>query len=331
MCGSRYLNLIPPASRSTSPLLCIVVPCYNEEEVLPQSSAILSDVLKDLIAKKKISENSRIIFVDDGSKDGTWDIILHLHKTNRVFTGIKLAHNEGHQRALYAGLMDALDRGCEISVSIDADLQDDVAAIEDMVDRYADGAEIVFGVRDNRDTDTGFKRNTAESYYRLMQKFGTEVVFNSADFRLMSRRALKALSQYHEANLFLRGIVPALGFKTDQVFYSRKKRMAGTSKYPLSKMLALAVEGITSFSIEPMHVMTMVGLISILIALIMLIYTIASWATGNAVAGWGSLMISIWFVGGLIITSLGVTGEYVGKAYIECKDRPRYIVDVELD
>lgn len=227
--------------------------------------------------------------------------------------------------------MDALDRSCDISVSIDADLQDDVDVIEEMVDKYVAGAEIVYGVRNNRDTDTGFKRNTAQTYYRLMNKLGTEVVYNSADFRLMSACALKALAQYREANLFLRGMVPSLGFKTDEVYYSRKERMAGESKYPLSKMLALAAEGITSFSIEPMHVMTVVGVVTLFVALIMLIYTIVSCATGNAVAGWGSIVVSIWLVGGLIITSLGMTGEYVGKAYLETKRRPRYIVDVELD
>jgi glycosyltransferase involved in cell wall biosynthesis len=283
------------------------------------------------VSKGKVSPDSCIIFVDDGSRDSTWSIISSLHESNRVFTGIKLAHNEGHQRALYAGLMDALDRGCDISVSIDADLQDDVSVIEEMVDKYVAGAEIVYGVRNNRDTDTGFKRNTAQAYYRLMNKLGAEVVYNSADFRLMSSRTLKALAQYREANLFLRGMVPSLGFKSDEVYYGRKERMAGESKYPLSKMLALAAEGITSFSIEPMHVMTAVGVVTLFVALIMLIYTIVSCATGNAVAGWGSLMVSIWLVGGLVITSLGVTGEYVGKAYLETKQRPRYIVDVELD
>lgn len=329
--NDRHLNITPPSARDNVPQLCIVVPCYNEEEVLPQSSSILARTVEDLVSKGKVSPDSRIIFVDDGSKDSTWDIIDSLHESNHVFTGIKLVHNEGHQRALYAGLMDALDRDCDISVSIDADLQDDVDVIEEMVDKYVAGAEIVYGVRNNRDTDTGFKRNTAQAYYRLMNKLGTEVVYNSADFRLMSSRALKALAQYREANLFLRGMVPSLGFKTDKVFYSRKERMAGESKYPLSKMLALAAEGITSFSIEPMHVMTVVGIISLFVALIMLIYTIVSCATGNAVAGWGSLMVSIWLVGGLVITSLGVTGEYVGKAYLETKRRPRYIVDIELD
>lgn len=330
--NERHLNIVPPPSaRDNVPLLCIVVPCYNEEEVLPQSSSILAGTVEDLVSKGKVSPESRIIFVDDGSNDSTWDIICSLHDNKRVFTGIKLAHNEGHQRALYAGLMDALDRGCDISVSIDADLQDDVGVIEEMVDKYVAGAEIVYGVRNNRDTDTGFKRNTAQAYYRLMNKLGTEVVYNSADFRLMGSRALKALAQYREANLFLRGIVPSLGFRTDEVFYSRKERMAGESKYPLSKMLALATEGITSFSIEPMHVMTAVGIIALFVALIMLVYTIVSCATGSAVAGWGSLMVSVWLVGGLVITSLGVTGEYVGKAYLETKRRPRYVVDVELD
>ena len=329
--NERHLNIIPPSTRDNVPLLCIVVPCYNEEEVLPQSSSILASTVEDLVSKGRVSPESRIIFVDDGSKDSTWDIICSLHKNKNVFTGIKLAHNEGHQRALYAGLMDAFDRSCDISVSIDADLQDDVDVIEEMIDKYVAGAEIVYGVRNNRDTDTGFKRNTAQTYYLLMNKLGTEVVYNSADFRLMSSRALKALAQYREANLFLRGMVPSLGFRTDKVYYSRKERMAGESKYPLSKMLALAAEGITSFSIEPMHVMTAVGVVALFVALIMLVYTIVSCATGNAVAGWGSIMVSIWLVGGLVITSLGVTGEYVGKAYLETKRRPRYIVDIELD
>ena len=329
--NDRHLNIVPPSARDNIPLLCIVVPCYNEEEVLPQSSNILASTVQDLVSKGKVSPDSRIIFVDDGSRDSTWSIISSLHENNHVFTGIKLAHNEGHQRALYAGLMDALDRGCDISVSIDADLQDDVSVIEEMVDKYVAGAEIVYGVRNTRDTDTGFKRNPAQAYYRLMNKLGTEVVYNSADFRLMSSRTLKALAQYREANLFLRGMVPSLGFKSDEVYYARKERMAGESKYPLSKMLALAAEGVTSFSIEPMHVMTAVGVVALFVALIMLIYTIVSCATGNAVAGWGSLMVSIWLVGGLVITSLGVTGEYVGKAYLETKQRPRYIVDVELD
>ena len=329
--GERHLNIIPPAPRDHVPLLYVVVPCYNEEEVLPQSSEILAETVGDLARAGKVSAESRIIFVDDGSTDSTWDVICALHGRDRVFTGIRLAHNEGHQRALYAGLMDALDRGCDVSVSIDADLQDDVGVIGEMVDKWAAGAEVVYGVRDNRDTDTGFKRGTAQAYYRLMGRLGTGVVYNSADFRLMGSRALEALAQHREANLFLRGIVPSLGFRTDEVFYSRKERMAGESKYPLSKMLALAAEGSTSFSLEPMHVMTAVGVVALFVALVMLVYTIVSCATGNAVAGWGSIMVSVWLVGGLVITSLGVTGEYVGKAYIETKRRPRYIVDVELD
>lgn len=320
-----------PDTGHAAPMLCVVVPCYNEEEVLPESSRILARTVRDLAGKGKVSEDSRVVFVNDGSRDATWDIVCDLHARDRLFTGISLAHNEGHQRALYAGLMDALDRGCDISVSIDADLQDDVAVIEDMVDKYQAGADIVYGVRSSRETDTGFKRSTAQSYYRLMHRLGTEVVYNSADFRLMSARALDALAQYREANLFLRGIVPSLGFKSDTVEYARKERLAGESKYPLGKMVALAIEGITSFSTKPMRVMTVMGLCSVLFALAMLVYTIASWATGNAVAGWGSLMVSIWLVGGLVITSLGVTGEYVGKAYLESKRRPRYLVDEELD
>ena len=329
--GHRYLNCISTRGEAALPLLCIVVPCYNEEEVLPQSCHVLAGVVSSLVSKGKVSPQSRILFVDDGSHDATWDIIRRLNREDHVFAGVKLAHNEGHQCALYAGLMEALDLGCDASVSIDADLQDDVRVIEDMVDKYEAGAEVVYGVRDNRDTDTAFKRRTAESYYRLMHRLGTEVVYNSADFRLMSARALVALSQYRESNLFLRGIVPSLGFKTDTVTYARKERLAGESKYPLNKMIGLAIEGITSFSTKPMHMVTIMGLASVLFAIAMLIYTIVSWALGHAVAGWGSLMVSIWLVGGLVMTALGVTGEYVGKTYLESKQRPRYLVEEELD
>lgn len=328
--GHRYLNCVDARDETTQPLLCIVVPCYNEEEVLPQSSRVLAGVVASMASMGKVSPKSRVLFVDDGSHDSTWDIIRRLNGENRVFAGIKLAHNEGHQRALYAGLMEALDLGCDVSVSIDADLQDDVDVIERMLDKYEAGAEIVYGVRDNRDTDTAFKRKTAESYYHLMHRLGTEVVYNSADFRLMSSRALIALSQYREANLFLRGIVPSIGFKTDTVTYARKERLAGESKYPLNKMVGLAVEGITSFSTKPMRAVTVTGLVSMLFAIVMLIYAIVSWTLGHAVAGWGSLMVSIWLVGGLVMTALGITGEYVGKAYLESKRRPRYLVEEEL-
>ena len=329
--GHRYLNSVGARGETILPMLCIVVPCYNEEEVLPQSSRVLAHVVASLVSAGKVSPESRVLLVDDGSHDATWDIIRGLNGDDHVFAGIRLAHNEGHQRALYAGLMEALDLGCDVSVSIDADLQDDVDVIERMVDKYQAGAEIVYGVRDNRDTDTTFKRKSAESYYRLMHRLGTEVVYNSADFRLMGSRALVALSQYGEANLFLRGIVPSLGFKTDTVTYARKERLAGESKYPLNKMVGLAVEGITSFSTKPMRAVTVVGLASVLFAIAMLVYAIASWASGHAVAGWGSLMVSNWLVGGLVMTALGRTGEYVGKAYLETKRRPRYIVEEELD
>lgn len=313
-----------------APRLAIVVPCYNEEEVLPQSSAILRRKLSSLEAKGLCAEGSKIVLVDDGSKDSTWAIIASLHASDHAFSGIKLAHNRGHQNALLAGLMTSLNNGYDATISLDADLQDDVNVMDEMLEDYRDGCEIVYGVRNNRDNDTGFKRNTAESYYKIMHSLGTEVVNNSADYRMMSSVALEALSRYGEVNLFLRGIVPTLGFKTAKVYYKRGERLAGESKYPLSKMVGLAVEGITSFSTKPMHWIMVLGIIAVLVGLFMLIYTIVSVATGHAVAGWGSMMVSIWLVGGLVMVSLGVTGEYVGKIYLEVKHRPRYIIEREL-
>lgn len=312
------------------PRLAIVVPCYNEEEVLPQSSSILRKKLSSLVAKGLCTKESKIVLVDDGSKDSTWDIIAALHSQDSTFSGVKLAHNRGHQNALLAGLMTSLKNGYDATISLDADLQDDVDVMDEMLEDYLDGCEIVYGVRNNRDTDTGFKRGTAEGYYKIMHSLGTEVVNNSADYRLMSAVALAALSQYGEVNLFLRGIVPTLGFKTAEVYYKRGERLAGESKYPLSKMVGLAVEGITSFSTKPMHWIMVLGVAAVLVGLVMLVYTIVSVATGHAVAGWGSMMVSIWLVGGLVMVSLGITGEYIGKIYLEVKHRPRYIVETEL-
>lgn len=313
-----------------APRLAIVVPCYNEEEALPISVPALLDELEELEGANLATADSRLVLVDDGSRDGTWALIRRLHESDPRVCGVKLAHNRGHQNALLCGLMWAREQGFGATISIDADLQDDASVMAGMMEQYRQGCEVVYGVRSSRATDTGFKRNTAQSYYRLMERLGTEVVYNSADYRMMGKATLDALSQYQEVNLFLRGIVPSLGFKTGEVYYERAERVAGESKYPLKKMVALAVDGITSFSVKPMQVITVVGLFAILFALIMLIYTIVSVATGHAVAGWGSLMVSIWLVGGFLILSVGITGEYVGKAYMESKHRPRYIVEEEL-
>lgn len=317
-----------------APKLYVVVPCYNEEEVLPETSKRLWKKVRSLVRAGKVDEQSRVLFANDGSTDKTWSIITRLHDNPHyegVFTGISLAHNRGHQNVLFAGLMAALERGCDAAVSMDADLQDDVDAIDEMVDAYLDGADIVFGVRDNRDTDTRFKRGTAEAFYGIMRRMGTETVPNCADFRLMDRRALEALSQYGESNLFLRGIVPTLGFNTAKVYYHRAERYAGESKYPLSKMLSLAIDGITSFSVTPLRIVTIGGLLSVMVSVVMLVYALISLGLGVTVSGWTSLLVSIWFVGGAVMLSLGVVGEYVGRIYLESKRRPRYLVSEELD
>lgn len=325
----------PASEAPAAPCLYVVVPCYNEEEVLPETSRRLSDKLDSLLERASISGESRILFVNDGSGDRTWQMIRALHDdpssmgvspTCPWFSGICFAHNEGHQNALYAGLMEALDRGCDCAISLDADLQDDVDAIDEMLAKHAAGAEIVYGVRSNRDTDTAFKRGTAGMFYDLMAWLGVEMVSNCADYRLMGRRSLRALSQYTEVNLFLRGIVPALGFTTDVVYYVRAERFAGESKYPLKKMVSFALEGITSFSVKPIRWVTMLGLVSLVVSLVMMVYTLVQALAGRVVAGWSSLMISIWLVGGLVMLSLGVVGEYVGQIYLESKGRPRYIV-----
>lgn len=322
------------ADRSDVPVLYVVVPCYDEEEVLPETARRLSEKVCALEGAGKVSPQSRVLFVDDGSKDATWHLITGFHDdpaNGHLFSGISFAHNRGHQNALYAGLMCALKRGCDAAVSLDADLQDDVDAIDDMVDEYLAGADIVYGVRNNRDTDTGFKRRTAEMFYGLMRWLGAETVSDSADYRLMDARALAALSQYGEVNLFLRGIVPSLGFQTAKVYYRRGARFAGESKYPLSKMVGFAVEGITSFSVKPIRMVTALGGIAVGISVLVLIYALVSMAMGRVVSGWTSLIVSVWLVGGLVMLSLGVVGEYVGRIYLECKHRPRYVVAEELD
>lgn len=310
--------------------LYIVVPCYNEEEVLPETSRRLKDKLTALMGAGKISEGSRVLFVNDGSKDRTWELISALHAADPLFSGVDLTRNRGHQNALLAGLMTAKDR-CDMAISMDADLQDDVDAVDGMVDKYLDGCDIVYGVRSSRKTDTFFKRFTAEGFYRVMNALGAETVFNHADYRLMSKRALEGLAQFKEVNLFLRGVVPMIGYRTDVVEYERGERFAGESKYPLKKMLAFAMEGITSLSTKPIRFITGLGFLVFLVSILMLIYSVVRWANGDTVLGWASVICSVWAIGGLILLSLGVIGEYVGKIYLESKGRPRFLIREVLE
>ena len=310
--------------------LYIVVPCYNEEEVLPETSKRLRIKLEQLTEAGKISPDSRIMFVNDGSKDRTWELISQLHADCPLFCGVDLSRNRGHQNALLAGLMTAKDRA-DMVISMDADLQDDIDAVDAMVDKYLEGVDIVYGVRSSRKTDTFFKRFTAEGFYRLMNAMGAESVFNHADYRLMSRRALEGLAQFREVNLFLRGIIPMIGYRTDTVEYERGERFAGESKYPLKKMLAFALEGITSLSVKPLRLITGLGFVVFLISLIMIVYNVVRWAAGATVPGWASLSCSVWLMGGLILLGLGVVGEYIGKIYMESKERPRFIIREVLE
>ena len=311
-------------------ILYIVVPCYNEEEVLPETSRRLREKLEAMMAAGTISRDSRILFVNDGSKDRTWDVIEELHQTCPLFSGVDLTRNRGHQNALLAGLMTAKER-CDMAISMDADLQDDVDAVDRMVEQYYAGCDIVYGVRSSRKKDTFFKRFTAEGFYRLMNAMGAETVFNHADYRLMSRRALEGLSQFREVNLFLRGIVPMIGYRTGTVEYERGERFAGESKYPLKKMLSFAMEGITSLSVKPIRMITGLGFLVFAISIIMLIYSIVRWAMGETILGWASLICSVWAIGGLILLSLGVIGEYIGKIYLETKERPRFLIREVLE
>lgn len=310
--------------------LMIVVPCYNEEEILPYSAEKLTGVIKNLIEKSKIASNSGILFVNDGSKDKTWEIIQNEYAKNPYVYGLGLAGNVGHQNALFAGLQTAAEI-CDLSISIDADLQDDIEVIEQMVDEYLSGADIVYGVRSERKTDTFFKRFTAQSFYRIMEMMGVKTVYNHADFRLMSARAMKQLGRYKERNLFLRGMVPLIGYKTATVTYARKERLAGESKYPLKKMLSFAWDGITSFSIKPISMIMAFGGVIVACSVVAFIYTLVSYFMGHVSPGWSSLMISIWFLGGVQLLFIGVVGQYVGKTYIESKERPRYNVEKFLN
>lgn len=307
-------------------ILYIVVPCYNEEAVLHETSKRLKEKMTALINNKKISDKSRVLFVDDGSKDKTWEIIEELHGSDDLFSGLKLSRNKGHQNALLAGLMTAKELA-DISISMDADLQDDINVVDQFVDKYHDGCDIVYGVRSSRKTDTAFKRGTAGMFYKFMRLLGVDIIDNHADYRLISKRALEALSQFKEVNLFLRGIVKQIGFKSDIVYYERSERFAGESKYPLKKMLAFAFDGITSFSVKPIRLVTVVGFLVFLISIGMIIYTIVQTCLGNTEADWSSLMCSIWFLSGLQIMALGIVGEYIGKIYTEVKARPKYIID----
>ena len=311
--------------------LAIVVPCYNEEEVLQIASEALRKVLKDLIQKGKISDDSFILFVNDGSKDKTWELIEEEHnKFPTEVRGVKLAGNVGHQFALTAGLITAKDMS-DVTVSIDADLQDDVAVIEEMIDKFHDGCDIVYGVRKERKTDTFFKRFTAQSFYKVMKWMGVKTIYNHADFRLMSKRAVEEFSKYQETNLFLRGMMPLIGYKTDSVYYDRKERVAGESKYPLKKMLALAFNGISSLRVKPISLILGAGIFVIFASIAALVYALISYFTGHVVPGWTSLIISIWFLGGLQLVAIGLVGQYIGKIYIEVKHRPRYNIEKILD
>lgn len=311
--------------------LFLVIPCYNEQEVLHETSRRLKEKMHFLMQSGKINKNSRIVFVDDGSKDKTWEIITELHESDNIFRGIKLSRNKGHQNALLAGLM-TVRKECDAAISLDADLQDDVGAIDAMVDKYLnEHCEVVYGVRSARKTDTFFKKFTAESFYKVMAKMGVEVTYNHADYRLMSSRALEGLEQFKEVNLFLRGIVPMIGYKSDVVYYERHERFAGESKYPLKKMLAFAMEGITSLSIKPIRMITALGVGIFTISIIMLIYFLVCHFMDKTVAGWTSIVVSVWAIGGLQLLAIGVIGEYIGKIYLETKERPKFIIDKYLN
>ncbi len=310
--------------------LYLVIPCYNEEAVLPETSKRLKEKYDSLITAGKISPDSRIVFVNDGSKDKTWELIEELHKSDPVFRGICLSRNKGHQNALMAGLMTVKDE-CDAAISMDADLQDDINAIDTMVDKYAEGYEVVYGVRSSRKKDTFFKRTTAQGFYKVMKAMGVETVYNHADYRLMSARALNALSEFDEVNLFLRGIVPMVGFKSTEVTYERGERFAGESKYPLKKMIAFATEGITSMSIKPIRMIATLGMLVFLVSIGVLIYSIIRKFTGDTVPGWAFLAVSIWALGGIQLLAIGVIGEYIGKIYLETKHRPKFIISEYLN
>ena len=308
------------------PIVYLVIPCYNEEEVLPETIKRLTAKLNSMIHDELASPESRMLFVDDGSHDRTWELISEYHGENPLVCGVKLSHNRGHQNALLAGLMTAR-ASADCAVSLDADLQDDIGVLDQFVKKFLQGCDVVYGVRNKRETDTFFKRTTAQGFYRFMQLLGVELVYNHADYRLMSRRALDALSEYRETNLFLRGIVPLIGFQGGCVTYDRNERFAGESKYPLKKMIAFALDGVTSFSVKPLRIIANLGILVSVLSVLGLLYALISYFTGNAVAGWTAIVCSIWLLGGIQLLCVGVVGCYVGKIYSEVKDRPRYTIE----
>ncbi|MGL4981396.1 MAG: glycosyltransferase family 2 protein [Treponemataceae bacterium] len=312
--------------KTMCPTVYFVIPCYNEQEVLPETSRRLIEKIETHIKNGILSDKTRIVFVDDGSKDTTWQIINDLHEKSSLCSGIKLSGNKGHQNALLCGLMTVKDLA-DCVISLDADLQDDINAIDEMIEKFCAGCDIVYGVRSERKTDSFFKRFTAESFYKMVNSLGGNLIYNHADYRLMSKRSLDALSNYREVNLFLRGIIPMIGFKTDIVYYERSERFAGESKYPLKKMLAFAFEGITSLSTKPIRMITALGFFIFLVSLGMLGFFIYRHFAGRTIIGWSSIAVSVWAIGGLILLSIGVVGEYIGKIYLETKDRPRFIVE----
>ncbi len=310
-------------------ILYMVIPCYNEEEVLLETTKRLNEKYNTLISNKVISKKSKVLYVDDGSKDNTWELIENIHNANNTFLGIKLSRNRGHQNALVAGLLTAKEYA-DVVISMDADLQDDINAIDKMLDEYYKGNEVVYGVRSSRKKDSWFKKTTAQSFYKLMKIMGVDVIYNHADFRLTSKRVLDSFENYKEVNLFLRGIFPLIGYKNSVVYYERDKRFAGESKYPLKKMLSFACDGITSFSIKPLRMILSLGLIILFISIAIMIYSLVVKIMGKVVPGWTFITISIWFIGGLQMLSIGVIGEYIGKIYNETKQRPRYFIEKEL-
>ena len=317
------------AEQERGRVLYLVIPCYNEEEVLPETSKRLTAKLGAMIEMRFISQDSKIVFVNDGSKDHTWQLIRQYHEENPMIQGINLSRNKGHQNALLAGLM-TVKEYCDMAISMDADLQDDVDAIDQFVEKYYEGCEVVYGVRSERKTDSLFKRASAQGFYKLMLHMGVEIVYNHADYRLMSRRALDEMEGFKEVNLFLRGIVPLIGFQSGVVTYERHERFAGESKYPLKKMLNFAFDGITSFSVKPIRMVTTLGIIIFAISILMLIYFLITWCIGWTVPGWTSIVVSVWAIGGLQLLAIGIIGEYIGKIYMETKARPKFIVQEYL-
>lgn len=307
-------------------IVYLVVPCYNEEAVLPETTRQLTEKLREMQAAGLASPESRILYVDDGSRDKTWELISQYHEENELVSGVKLAHNRGHQNALLAGLMTAMQYA-DCAISLDADLQDDIGVLDEFVKKYEEGCDVVYGVRSSRQTDSTFKRITAQGFYKFMKVLGVDVVYNHADYRLMSRRALQALSEYRETNLFLRGIIPLIGYKSASVFYERHERFAGESKYPLKKMLSFALDGVSSFSVKPLKIISNFGILISILSIAGLLYALISYLTHQAVAGWTAIIASIWLLGGIQMLCIGVVGGYIGKIYQEVKGRPRYKIE----